>query len=285
MERMLRVGDGSRGEPLLRKKASAGCRQSKFPEIDGSPVVAAQRRRLQQLFGDALNGFDERLPGRQTMSAALPACARPVAVTQLTKWLGKEWSTLKMRKGGVLVFTNAEDAKRALMLQFSEEEQAFLKAGDWDSCAEKATQKEADGIEGGYRLAMALVNEGRRKKEAAERRQKIEDDGLKDAVDNWGFGVLATAAVKKGIDMYPSGALNGSLGEVFAVATVNSAISELNGVNELDDAGHVAIRDVHKVSDKGTKMSIDRLSRYQANVNMSVYGAVKQVHIDADRLQ
>jgi hypothetical protein len=191
-------------------------------------------------------------------------------VIQRERWGGKDWKTLKKRKGGVLVFTDQNEAERALKAQFTEDEQKFLKDGDWKSCAEKAMDKEFGGIEQAFKFAQGLV-----------------EDGLFNAIDDLNLNEeLATATLKKGVNMYASGALNAGLGQIYPVADVNDAVDELEGYEGSIDGtnGNVEITDVHKVSDKGDKMSIDRLSQYQANINMKVYTKKKQVHIDANSL-
>jgi hypothetical protein len=208
-------------------------------------------------------------------------------VIQRERWGGKDWKTLKKRKGGVLVFTDQNEAERALKAQFTEDEQKFLKDGDWKSCAEKAMDKEFGGIEQAFKFAQGLVEAGRSQKAAADRRKQIEEDGLFNAIDDLNLNEeLATATLKKGVNMYASGALNAGLGQIYPVADVNDAVDELEGYEGSIDGtnGNVEITDVHKVSDKGDKMSIDRLSQYQANINMKVYTKKKQVHIDANSL-
>ena len=198
------------------------------------------------------------------------------------RWGGQDWATLKKRNG-VLVFTNEADARRALKSQFSEEEQAFLNDGDWDHCVRLAVDRD-EGLENGFGLARSLVDEGKRQKAARDKRQKIQEDGLFDAIEALGLGDLAERALKKGVDMYPGGALNGGLGKVFARNEVNGAIRELLDARGAvpDTRGQVVIGQALYVSDKGAKDSPDRLSQYQANLNMTVYGQRAQVHIDAD---
>lgn len=275
-------------------------------DIDSSPRMQLQRREIEAGFGrDALQrqtqgpeeGTFARLaqsPGAaralglvQDSPSHADAQAGGAGVFQLVKWE----SHGAKKFNAVWYFKDAESARAALAIELG----AFtenLKETDWPLALEFATNRD-EGADSALKLLHGTAEENLRRARIKERRDAVDDAGLRNGVDALGLSAIATAALKLGLDLYIEGNLNGGIGNSWTKTQVNAAIDEVDGGENYEIVGiedqqdddtrtGIVIRDVHKATDKAAqgKGSVYRGSDVQANINMKVFGRLVQVHLN-----
>lgn len=208
-------------------------------------------------------------------------------VFQLVKWE----SHGAKKFNAVWYFKDAESARTALTTELGAFAES-LKDTDWPLALEFATKRD-EGADSALKLLHGTAEENLRRARIKERRDAVNDAGLRDGVDDLGLSAIATAALKLGLDLYIEGNLNGGIGNSWTKTQVNAAIDEVDGGENYEIVGiedqqdddtrtGIVIRDVHKATDKAAqgKGSVYRGSDVQANINMKVFGRLVQVHLN-----